>query len=206
MRNSFMSYRELNSTEITNWVNTHFIGWKSQYIKKYESIDKGFGGTLTPIECYCGGWMSRVNELLRTGSSSVGNTATLNRLSEYLDMDFKDVPELEESIVVFRLVDKSEFESILNSEDNYLDKGYMSTSLNRRLCLENDERLLYKDNPYLLRIFVNIGTKALYVSFFKNAIDIESELLFPRNSKLLKMGEPYLDRELDKIVLDCKLI
>ena len=107
--------------------------------------------------------------------------------------------------MAYRYVDVDEFNQILNSDTGFIDKGFLSTTLNKRLYLEQDNRLNYLDTDYVLKIYVKKGTKALFVSGFEYSIKNEFELLFKRNSKLVKRTEPYWDNEVQKNILECLL-
>ena len=196
-------YLEFEKNEASKWIEQTFEEWQRNYANSYRT-NESWNDSLTPLECYCAGFMTRVNELLRTGSSSV-NIEKLHNLKRFLDDDFNSAPFIQDNIVVYRYVDVDEFNQILNSDTGFIDKGFLSTTLNKRLYLEQDNRLNYLDTDYVLKIYVKKGTKALFVSGFEYSIKNEFELLFKRNSKLVKRTEPYWDNEVQKNILECLL-
>lgn len=198
-----MVYLEFEKNDASKWIGKTFAEWQIDYANSYKK--NGFWkDSLTPLECYCAGYMTRVNELLRTGSSSV-NIEKLHNLKRFLDDDFKSAPMIQDNIVVYRYVDVDEFNQISQSDTGFIDKGYLSTTLNKRIYLEQDSRLNYLDTDYVLKIYVKKGTKALFVSGFDYAIENEFELLFKRNSKLVKHTEPYWDNDFKRNILECLL-
>lgn len=198
-----MVYLEFEKNDASKWIGKTFAEWQIDYANSYKK-NEFWKDSLTPLECYCAGYMTRVNELLRTGSSSV-NIEKLHNLKRFLDDDFKSAPMIQDNIVVYRYVDVDEFNQISQSDTGFIDKGYLSTTLNKRIYLEQDSRLNYLDTDYVLKIYVKKGTKALFVSGFDYAIENEFELLFKRNSKLVKRTEPYWDNEVQKNILECLL-
>lgn len=198
-----MVYLEFEKNDASKWIGKTFAEWQINYANSYKK-NKFWNDSLTPLECYCAGYMTRVNELLRTGSSSV-NIEKLHNLKRFLDDDFKSAPMIQDNIVVYRYVDVDEFNQISQSYTGFIDKGYLSTTLNKRIYLEQDSRLNYLDTDYVLKIYVKKGTKALFVSGFDYAIENEFELLFKRNSKLVKHTEPYWDNDFKRNILECLL-
>ena len=198
-----MVYLEFEKNDASKWIGKTFAEWQIDYANSYKK-NEFWKDSLTPLECYCAGYMTRVNELLRTGSSSV-NIEKLHNLKRFLDDDFKSAPMIQDNIVVYRYVDVDEFNQISQSDTGFIDKGYFSTTLNKRIYLEQDSRLNYLDTDYVLKIYVKKGTKALFVSGFDYAIENEFELLFKRNSKLVKHTEPYWDNDFKRNILECLL-
>ncbi|MFS9352195.1 ADP-ribosyltransferase [Streptococcus mitis] len=198
-----MVYLEFEKNDASKWIGKTFAEWQIDYANSYKK-NEFWKDSLTPLECYCAGYMTRVNELLRTGSSSV-NIEKLHNLKRFLDDDFKSAPMIQDNIVVYRYVDVDEFNQISQSDTGFIDKGYLSTTLNKRIYLEQDSRLNYLDTDYVLKIYVKKGTKALFVSGFDYAIENEFELLFKRNSKLVKHTEPYWDNDFKRNILECLL-
>ena len=198
-----MVYLEFEKNDASKWIGKTFAEWQIDYANSYKK-NEFWKDSLTPLECYCAGYMTRVNELLRTGSSSV-NIEKLHNLKRFLDDDFKSAPMIQDNIVVYRYVDVDEFNQISQSDTGVIDKGYLSTTLNKRIYLEQDSRLNYLDTDYVLKIYVKKGTKALFVSGFDYAIENEFELLFKRNSKLVKHTEPYWDNDFKRNILECLL-
>ena len=198
-----MVYLEFEKNDASKWIGKTFAEWQIDYANSYKK-NEFWKDSLTPLECYCAGYMTRVNELLRTGSSSV-NIEKLHNLKRFLDDDFKSAPMIQDNIVVYRYVDVDEFNHISPSDTGFIDKGYLSTTLNKRIYLEQDSRLNYLDTDYVLKIYVKKGTKALFVSGFDYAIENEFELLFKRNSKLVKHTEPYWDNDFKRNILECLL-
>jgi hypothetical protein len=198
-----MVYLEFEKNDASKWIGKTFAEWQIDYANSYKK-NEFWKDSLTPLECYCDGYMTRVNELLRTGSSSV-NIEKLHNLKRFLDDDFKSAPMIQDNIVVYRYVDVDEFNQISQSDTGFIDKGYLSTTLNKRIYLEQDSRLNYLDTDYVLKIYVKKGTKALFVSGFDYAIENEFELLFKRNSKLVKHTEPYWDNDFKRNILECLL-
>lgn len=198
-----MVYLEFEKNDASKWIGKTFAEWQINYANSYKK-NEFWNDSLTPLECYCAGYMTRVNELLRTGSSSV-NIEKLHNLKRFLDDDFKSAPMIQDNIVVYRYVDVDEFNQISQSDTGFIDKGYLSTTLNKRIYLEQDSRLNYLDTDYVLKIYVKKGTKALFVSGFDYAIENEFELLFKRNSKLVKHTEPYWDNDFKRNILECLL-
>ena len=198
-----MVYLEFEKNDASKWIGKTFAEWQIDYANSYKK-NESWKDSLTPLECYCAGYMTRVNELLRTGSSSV-NIEKLHNLKRFLDDDFKSAPMIQDNIVVYRYVDVDEFNQISQSDTGFIDKGYLSTTLNKRIYLEQDSRLNYLDTDYVLKIYVKKGTKALFVSGFDYAIENEFELLFKRNSKLVKHTEPYWDNDFKRNILECLL-
>ena len=196
-----MVYLEFEKNDASKWIGKTFAEWQIDYANSYKK-NEFWKDSLTPLECYCAGYMTRVNELLRTGSSSV-NIEKLHNLKRFLDDDFKSAPMIQDNIVVYRYVDVDEFNQISQSDTGFIDKGYLSTTLNKRIYLEQDSRLNYLDTDYVLKIYVKKGTKALFVSGFDYAIENEFELLFKRNSKLVKHTEPYWDNDFKRNILEC---
>lgn len=198
-----MVYLEFEKNDASKWIGKTFAEWQIDYANSYKK-NEFWKDSLTPLECYCAGYMTRVNELLRTGSSSV-NIEKLHNLKRFLDDDFKSAPMIQDNIVVYRYVDVDEFNQISQSDTGFIDKGYLSTTLNKRIYLEQDSRLNYLDTDYVLKIYVKKGTKALFVSGFDYAIENEFELLFKRNSKLVKRTKPYWDNDFKRNILECLL-
>ena len=198
-----MVYLEFEKNDASKWIGKTFAEWQIDYANSYKK-NEFWKDSLTPLECYCAGYMTRLNELLRTGSSSV-NIEKLHNLKRFLDDDFKSAPMIQDNIVVYRYVDVDEFNQISQSDTGFIDKGYLSTTLNKRIYLEQDSRLNYLDTDYVLKIYVKKGTKALFVSGFDYAIENEFELLFKRNSKLVKHTEPYWDNDFKRNILECLL-
>ena len=198
-----MVYLEFEKNDASKWIGKTFAEWQIDYANSYKK-NEFWKDSLTPLECYCAGYMTRVNELLRTGSSSV-NIEKLHNLKRFLDDDFKSAPMIQDNIVVYRYVDVDEFNQISQSDTGFIDKGYLSTTLNKRIYLEQDSRLNYLDTDYVLKIYVKKGTKALFVSGFDYAIENDFELLFKRNSKLVKHTEPYWDNDFKRNILECLL-
>lgn len=198
-----MVYLEFEKNDASKWIGKTFAELQIDYANSYKK-NEFWKDSLTPLECYCAGYMTRVNELLRTGSSSV-NIEKLHNLKRFLDDDFKSAPMIQDNIVVYRYVDVDEFNQISQSDTGFIDKGYLSTTLNKRIYLEQDSRLNYLDTDYVLKIYVKKGTKALFVSGFDYAIENEFELLFKRNSKLVKHTEPYWDNDFKRNILECLL-
>ena len=198
-----MVYLEFEKNDASKWIGKTFAEWQIDYANSYKK-NEFWKDSLTPLECYCAGYMTRVNELLRTGSSSV-NIEKLHNLKRFLDDDFKSAPMIQDNIVVYRYVDVDEFNQISQSDTGFIDKVYLSKTLNKRIYLEQDSRLNYLDTDYVLKIYVKKGTKALFVSGFDYAIENEFELLFKRNSKLVKHTEPYWDNDFKRNILECLL-
>lgn len=198
-----MTYIEFEKHNSNDWIKKTFWGWKERYQNFYKE-NSLWSRPITPLECYGGGHMTRVNELLRTGHSSVDDNALCD-FKNFLDNDFKFAPTVKDDIIVYRYIDKNVFDEISSGISPYIDRGFLSTTLNSKLYLENDFRLNYLDTDYILKIFVKKGTKALYVSGFENSVESEFELLFRRSSKLRKLKDAYYDNEIERNVLECEL-
>lgn len=145
------------------------------------------------IENYCGFVHEKINGYMR-------GLAKLGPFSDYLDTIqtlFSSSPLLPNNTILYRALPLcviEKMQSEIKTNGFYVDRGYLSTSLN----LNGISNI--KDYPHgkiecVLRLYVSKGVPALYIEDIKGSGmgRGELEVILPRNLKIKMIRSPYKD-------------
>jgi len=200
-------YREFKDIESSQaWGMENYKEWSENYKKVMKKYSKLCKNNLynEPIECYCGYSYREISKFLRYGIDSEYHT--YRELSDILSLVLCTVPTIPCNLVVYRIVNDEFINAMIENNKSDIplpmhEKGFMSTSLLKTIADENEA---YTGEKNLLKIFVPKGTVGIYVNTI--AMRSEEEMLLLPNMYLGLISYPYEDKEVKKIIFECKLI
>ncbi|MFL0197127.1 ADP-ribosyltransferase [Clostridium sp. WILCCON 0269] len=182
-----------NEEEVYEWVTDNF-GGGTRYIEIYEnSSDKSDMANL--LCCYTGNKNNIYRKILWGCAKELGGEEIENYLKE-ISIIPKEICkfELQENIIAYRYTYKKTlekgFESLkIEKGETFTNKMFMSTTLIPGLLKE-----FFKSRKCdcILKLYLPKGTKGVYVSVGKNALN-EQEFSLPPNStfKLIKRSYSF---------------
>lgn len=189
-------YLEVSESCLSN----HYNQWAKYYRQLSKDIaifaSKDSNTISFNLDYYCGYNYSIINQHLRKETSSE-YTPWIER-AHLLQLTIFYAPRMPENLIAYRGVDESFTDRFfLNTDRVAIEKGFLSTSISALVAKE------FSKNNSLLKIFIKSGTPGIYVDaiFSRN----EYELLFPPNSMLKLISEPYYDKEISAKIFECIL-
>ena len=175
------NYKYFDSVfEIHEWNEKNAICFENLYKKKYNYLDNS-SKLYSTIELYSGRYHEFVNDFLRDKTHYKEVPKFINETINNLDSIFKDSKTLENLIVVRRF-DNVFLNDKLKRNDIFIDKGYLSSSLNLLYRLDNEGNYRVIKNEVFLILKVPRGVDAIYIE--KISKRSEFELLINRSQKI----------------------
>lgn len=209
------SYKEfISREEAKRWAKNIYSNFSKElkcfyinkkiYSEQFDIRYSTFNQNFSAIEYYTSYDYQNINGLLRRMySGEYEEIEKYKNLSSLLLLEILLAPRIPDNIITYRLVDESVFINILESLKNnkcYNELGFLSTSLLENINLQTSEH--YKNFEFILKIFVNKNTHAVYVSNISGR-EFEQEIIFPNNALLKPIGDVYYNKKINKIVLEC---
>ena len=200
-------YKEFtNHNEVHQWGMDTYGEW-GKAVKEFEEkkrksdmFKKNSWAYLT-LGGYCVNEYEQINKFYINDDYKIDDTYNYKsiRLSEQL----LEAPGIPENIVVYRFVENAVIEKIIDANKNncehyYEEKGFMSTSLLKTIVEDR------REDCSLLKIYVDKGTVGAYVDVV--ASRGEHELLLQNNLNIRLCNVPYLDKEYNVMVYECKAL
>lgn len=199
-KKSYVHFIEEKDAE--QWGMLHYKLWATKYKKIMSMAQDVLRGTYAnkPIEVYCGYKFREINTFLRTDEEC--DNGTYREVADILSIVICGAPRIPCNVVLYRVVDEDFINQLImcNKRCNpvpVLEKGFMSTSLLKRIAFEDDRK-------NLLKIYVEKDICGIYVNAVTKR-DEEEMLLLP-NMYLRLIEYPYFDEESGKTIYECKLL
>lgn len=199
-KEAYVHFKEKKEAE--QWGMQHYELWALKYkmiMNMAQDVLRGAYANKT-VEAYCGYKYREVNTFLRTDEDC--DNGTYKEVADILSLAICTAPRIPCDVVLYRMVEDDFIKQLIqcNKKCNpvpVLEKGFMSTSLLKRIAFEDN-----RNN--LLKIYVKKNTCGIYV----NAVAKrgEEEMLLLPNMFLRLIEYPYLDEESGKTIYECKLI
>lgn len=210
-KESFLDF-DADDDAAKQWSEKVYGEWTMLYPTYIKNVYRSgsfanYWSTNDPLAYYCGNVYENANRYYRlkgTGNDLFDSMKTeINRIIE-------DAPRNPNNIVVYRAlrdVHFWDFKKLNNLHMPFVELGLLSTSLTTSILTKKQEAPNFATYPYVFKIFVPRGTKAICVhevgKIIENLSRPEIELLFPSESKLYMMSYPY--KQWGKTVIDCYL-
>lgn len=199
-KNSYVHFMGEKETE--QWGMLHYNQWAIKYKMIMNMAQDVFRGTYAynTVEVYCGYKFREINTFLRTGIDC--ENRTYREVADILALAICSAPRIPCDVVLYRMVEDDFIKQLIQCNKGcnpvpVLEKGFMSTSLLKRIAFEDDRK-------NLLKIYVEKNTCGIYVNAVAKR-DEEEMLLLP-NMYLRLIEYPYFDEESGKTIYECKLI
>lgn len=197
------SYREFSSVgEAKTWAEANYGDWS----KKHKEIMAASARYPEPplrfpdaMDMYFGYRYKQINESLRSCNNTLDDYA-LRRDIMIMSIAILSAPVIKEKIILYRQVSEDVFRQLMD-DGSYVESGFMSTSLVKKICSE-----ACGDHAYMLKLYVN--TVSPIHSVYANLVRKrnEMELVLQPGLKLRVIDKPYYDRDTEKIVCDTLLM
>ena len=203
-------YRDFTSVEdATIWGETKYSDWAKKHNVIFNS-SQHYGNSIMrlddPVARYFGFRYLDINRYLRGTSVNQNDADKLDEATYALKRDITlltaailSAPLIDKKIILYRQVDEIVFNKLM-AEGNYIESGFMSTSLVKSQCARH-----CGDRHYMLRLYVN--NEYPIHSIYANLIAQRNELevLLPPDLQLILISQPYQDEQTDKIICDVAL-
>ena len=162
------------------------------------------------IAYYCGEVHKKINGFLR-------GTAEIGPFSNYLDTIqamLSVAPLLPYNIILYRALPLHVIKTVLSEMDmygSYLEKGFLSTSLNLNGIMnfvKSINEIVFEDIEFqVLKLYIPQGTPALYIEDIEGSGmgREELELILPRDATIKKLRSPYWDERFGFWIHECSL-
>lgn len=198
-------FKEFKTDEdAQKWGELYYSYWAEQYKTSSKRIKTVLDNVINTdvIGHYCGYSYRQINNYLRYGFDDT-KSKLYEKLSQNLISICSFAPLIPENIVVYRYPGDNVIEKIIKSNKKripFQERGFLSTSLVKNTITKQME---YKQNKYLLKIYVPKNTIGFYVNPIV-ARDEQEMLIYPNNFlQLIKY--PYFDEESKKTIFECYL-
>lgn len=202
-KDDFTKFNKREDAE--EWGKAYYGAWGEKYKHVMKEAKKKLRKNNTccfTLEGYCGNLHGKINKFLRDGEDD--SKYTSRELADILSIVLCSAPRIPCDLVVYRLVDDKFIKKFIEEnkkEAPILEKGFMSTSLIKRIVEENEG---YTENKNLLKIFVPKDTIGVYANVVQSRD--EQEMLLLCGMKLALSSYPYIDEKTGKKVFECQLI
>lgn len=191
--NHFVNYAEFSPERLSEL----FCEWSND-------INRQRDGRIHAIEYYCGYISEKINMYLRRQLEYCdyeGEMETLRKL-------ICNAPIIPGRTIIYRAIPVQVLDALLvmvEKEGFYVDRGFLSTSLNLNGIANFQADMGRK--KHVLKLFVQCDTHALYVE------DIhgygmgrgEQELILPPGAKITPLSIPHISRQYGYTIYDCLL-
>lgn len=197
LRNNYIEY--YNEKEIS-----------SLFAKWTKDINSCRDFRVEAIAYYCGEVHKKINGFLR-------GTAEIGSFSNYLDTIqamLSVAPLLPYNIILYRALPLHVIKTVLSEMDmygSYLEKGFLSTSLNLNGIMnfvKSINEIVFENIEFqVLKLYIPQGTPALYIEDIEGSGmgREELELILPRDATIKKLRSPYRDERFGFWIHECSL-
>lgn len=175
------------------------------YSDKTKEINDARDERLIVIACYAGWRSLEINQYLRGDSLNCDHEDNIETLRQLLAVS----PRLPEKTVLYRAVSFFVLELMVKEMENtgyFLDKGFLSTSLNLA-GISNIEDDLMGKVEYVLKLYVPCGVHALYIENIKGMgmQREEYEVILPPDSIIRMIRPPFKEMRYGYWIFECGL-
>ena len=179
MPNNYVFFR--NNDGINNWGQyfNDFFKLKKEQIGNLKS-NKEEKYEIETYEYYSGRISELMNDILR-GQSKILFPEQVEKRIEVLSQSLSKF-RLKDNLVVIRRIPKNVFNHRLKKGDFFLDKGFLSTSVNLSYRLDNESNYRPINNEVLMVLKVPKETNACYIEQISNRG--EYELLIQKENRI----------------------
>ncbi len=168
--------------EIETWAIKYVDYFENLIYKKHNLLaTDGEKRIICSYEYYAGWGGGHINGYLR-GFSTMHDPEYLNEKIRILDLELLKF-KLDQNLIAVRRIPSCHLIGKING-DEFIDDGYLSTSLNTSYRLDEDSKhkLLFKDTVFIIKIPAETHAVFLEVEYISKRD--EYELLLPRSTRL----------------------